>query len=198
MCCYEFLQPDNAIQILHGSDTKAIQQLFYCIYKSHYQSFLQWILFKFNGVTYKDKLLEDAKDAFQNGVLVFYLKSQKKDFEIKNSLKTTIYNYGLLQLKAAIKKERHVMHAWPYIEYPVTACEIDPDSQQHLVEISKEIELIKAISNLKAKEREVILLKYFNHLRSKQIAEKLHVTVGDIDNTTGKAYKHLRASFTQP
>ena len=46
--------------------------LIYCIYEKYYQSFLQWILFKFNGIAIKDKLLEDAKDAFQNGIIVFY------------------------------------------------------------------------------------------------------------------------------
>ena len=88
--------------------------LIYCIYEKYYQSFLQWILYKFNGLTMRDKLLEDAKDAFQNGILVFYLKSQHPGFTFKSSLKTTIYNYGLLQLKVAIKKEKHILYEWNY------------------------------------------------------------------------------------
>jgi len=87
-----------------GRDRR-LQKLFNCIYSLFQGSFIYWILHKYDNSTNKNKLWEDAKDAFQNGMMVLYRKSQEKGFNIKGNLKTTVYSFGLLQLLALFKKK---------------------------------------------------------------------------------------------
>jgi len=105
MDCREIIQPVVAIQILQTPGDRRLQKLFNCIYSLFQGSFIYWILHKYDNSTNKNKLWEDAKDAFQNGMMVLYGKSQEKGFNIKGNLKTTVYSFGLLQLLALFKKK---------------------------------------------------------------------------------------------
>ncbi len=105
MNCSEIIQPPVALEILQTPGAKRLQKLFGCIYSLFQGSFIYWILHKYDNSTNKNKLWEDAKDAFQNGMMVLYGKSQEKGFNIKGNLKTTVYSFGLLQLLALFKKK---------------------------------------------------------------------------------------------
>jgi hypothetical protein len=69
-------------------------------------SFIKWIHGKYNNVSSKEKLFNDAKDAFQMGMLKIIEKARKNELAINGSLKTTVYSYGLLQLLTIVKQER--------------------------------------------------------------------------------------------
>jgi RNA polymerase sigma-70 factor (ECF subfamily) len=56
----------------------------------------------------------------------------------------------------------------------------------------RENDLMLALHQLPKKYRQVLILKFFNELSSKQIANKLHVTQGHVDNISAKAYIKLR------
>ncbi|MEJ7680981.1 MAG: hypothetical protein WKG06_24645 [Segetibacter sp.] len=105
MECEEITQASVALTIMQTPGDKRLEKLFNCIYSLFHGSFLNWILNKYSGKNIlKDKLLEDAKDAFENGIVALYLKSKKHELNIKGSLKTTVYSFGLLQLLAFLKK----------------------------------------------------------------------------------------------
>src|SRR5688500_11073092 len=107
MDCQEITETGIALKIMQNEDGKQLRpRLFHCIYALFQASFLSWINNKYNHASSLQKLNEDAKDAFQNGVTAFFLKSQAKEFSIKGSLKTTIYSFGLLQLLAYFKKDK--------------------------------------------------------------------------------------------
>ena len=53
-------------------------------------------------------------------------------------------------------------------------------------------DLMNALAELTQKKRDIVVMKFFDNLKSKQIAEKLHVTVGNVDNDSTRAYKELR------
>jgi RNA polymerase sigma-70 factor (ECF subfamily) len=157
-------------------------------------SFLNWILHKYQNTRYKDKLWEDAKDAFQNGLLAIYRKSQNKEFTIKGSLKTTIYSFAFLQLLAFFKKEKSKPRSGDerkYFDLFIEQELIENEHQQLLND--RESDLMEALAQLPKKHRDILVMKFFDKLKSKQIAEKLHVTPGNIDNESTKAYKELRA-----
>src|SRR5215210_6391989 len=106
MDCQEITKTPVAIEIMQTPGDRRLQQLFSCIYSLFQGSFLGWILHKYHNSGPKEKLWEDAKDAFQNGMMTLYRKSQNKEFTINGSLKTTVYSFGLLQLLAFFKKEK--------------------------------------------------------------------------------------------
>ncbi len=141
----------------------------------------------------KDKLLEDAKDAFENGILALYEKSKKNELNIKGSLKTVIYSFGLLQLLAFFKKDKLVYGTGNYI-----AC-IDllfddefSEKERRPFYTEREKVLMEALKDLSPKQREILIMKFFHKLKSRQIAEILNVTPGNVDNDSAKAYKKLR------
>lgn len=193
MDCGEITQPTVALEIMQTPGDRRLQRLFSCIYSMFQGSFLKWILNKYQNSPNKHKLWEDAKDAFQNGLMAFYHKSQKKELVIKGSLKTTIYSFGLLQLMAYFKKERSVYGAGDYFKCFDLLFEDDSiEQERHELLNEKEIDLLVALKELPEKQRNILIMKFFEKLRSKQIAERLNVTPGNVDNDSTKAYKELR------
>ena len=193
MDCGEITQPPIALDIMQTPGDQRLQRLFSCIYSLFQASFLNWILHKYPGRAHREKLWEDAKDAFQNGLMAFYNKSQKKQLTIKGSLKTTIYSFGLLQLLANFKKEKSI--------YGITGFSkcldlfFDNDLLEHeRLELlnERESDLLEALRRLPDKQRQILEMKFFEKLKSKQIAERLDVSVGNVDNDSTKAYKKLR------
>lgn len=154
-------------------------------------SFLSWVLRLYSTTPYKDKLVEDAKDAFQNGMLALLRKSQKKDMILQGSLKTAVYSFAHYQLLAIFKKEKltHLrdLHCLPvFVEDQ--RIELERDALLH----QREIDVRSALAKLPKKRQDILVMKFFDRLKSKEIAEKLHVTVGNVDNDSTRAYKELR------
>lgn len=193
MECGEITKVSVTLEIMQTPGDRRLQQLFSCIYSLFQSSFLSWILHKYSSSPYKDKLWEDAKDAFQNGLMAFYHKAQKKELIIKGNLKTTIYSFGLLQLLAYFKKERSVYGSVDYAKCFDLYFEDDLlEHERHELLNERESDLMEALAELPEKQRHILLMKFFEKLKSKQIAEKLNVTPGNIDNDSTKAYKELR------
>lgn len=194
MDCEEITKVPVANAILQTRGDTRLEKLFNCIYLLYHKSFLNWILNKYsNKSVIKDKLLEDAKDAFENGILTLYLKAGKNELNLKGSLKTTVYSFGLLQLLASFKKDRSVYGAGDYIDCLDLLLETPSDTNERFAFFSeREKDLMEALTNLPQKQREILIMKFFYKLKSKQIAEILNVTPGNVDNDSAKAYKKLR------
>lgn len=191
MECEEITQTAIVLQIVQNTNDSRLQKLFHCIYHLFQDSFLNWIMNKYSAVSSRNKLWEDAKDAFQNGVMMFYHKSRNEDFSIKGSLKTTIYSFGLLQLLAFFKKEKPG-YSSSYLKCLELFFEEDFENARQELLNERENELMQALAKLPEKQREIISMKFFEKLASRQIAEKLGVTSGNVDNNSTKAYKELR------
>ena len=193
MDCGEITQPTVAFEIMQTPNDQRLQRLFSCIYSMFQGSFLNWIFKKYRNWPHKDKLWEDAKDAFQNGLMAFYHKSQKKELIFKGSLKTTIYSFGLLQLLAYFKKEKSVYRSGDYSNCFDLLFEDDLlELERHELLNERESDLMEALGKLPEKQRNILIMKFFDKLKSKQIAEKLSITPGNVDNDSTKAYTELR------
>lgn len=193
MDCQQITHTSVALEILQTPKDQRLQPLFHCIYTLFQGSFLSWILHKYSHHRTKDKLWADAKDAFQNGLMVFYLKSQQTGFIIKGSLKTTIYSFGLLQLLACFKKERSAYGVGNYLDCLDLFFEDEVlASERQEMFNEREQEVLEALALLPPKQKTILSMRFFEHLKSRQIAEKLKVSVGHVDNESAKAYKALR------
>ncbi|MBE7169074.1 MAG: sigma-70 family RNA polymerase sigma factor [Williamsia sp.] len=193
MDCQELTKAAVAVDIMQTPEDKRLAGLFHCIYALFQGSFLNWIQQRYSNTRLREKLREDAKDAFQNGLLVLYDKSRKKEISINGSLKTVVYSFGLLQLLAYFKKDRMMYGIQDYkhgFDLLLENAFQENEHQELLNE--KEKKLMEAISKLPQKQGEILIMKFFGRLRSKEIAEKLGVSAGNIDNESAKAYKALR------
>jgi RNA polymerase sigma factor (sigma-70 family) len=193
MNCQQITQTMVALEILQTPGDNRLQSLYHCIYSLYLDSFLGWILQRYTGHTQKDKLLEDAKDAFQNGILAFYIKASKEGFSIKGSIKTKIFSFGLLQLWASYKKDKHDYGARDYLNNPdLHLADTLLENEELGLLNEREQDLLEALTKLPEKQQKILSMKFFDKLKSKQIAEKLGVSAGYIDNESAKAYKTLR------
>ena len=193
MECGEITQPTVAIEIIQTPGDRRLHNLFSCIYSMFQGSFLNWVMHKYHNSPHKDKLWEDAKDAFQNGLMAFYHKSRKNELAIKGSLKTTIYSFGLLQLLAYFKQEKAVYKRADYAKCLLLFFEDDFLEHERLELLNeREVDLMKALGELPEKQRHILVMKFFEKLKSRQIAEKLNITPGNVDNDSTKAYRELR------
>ena len=194
MECSEVISPAVALEIIQDVEKRLMREkLFECIYSLFQGSFLQWILKRYNRNQHTEKLRKDAEDAFQEGICAFYLKARKNEVTIKGSLKTTIYSFGLLQLLARFKKEKFKYEPLDYTDcFGLLLEEGIWEIQKPGTLDEREEEMMKALSKLSDKQREILSMKFFGKLKSKEIAEKLGVTAGDVDNNAAKAYKELR------
>ncbi len=193
MDCQQITHTPVALEILQTQGGQRLQALFHCIYTLFQGSFLSWIFHRYSHHRNKDRLLADAKDAFQNGVMAFYLKSQQAGFEIKGSLKTAIYSFGLLQLLACFKRERTVYVVSDYLDCldMLFEDELFETERQELLN-EQEQEVIEALRLLPENQRAILSMRFFEHLKSRQIAERLEISTGHVNNESARAYKALR------
>jgi RNA polymerase sigma factor (sigma-70 family) len=190
----EITNPSVVLEIMQNPGDSRLPQLFHCIYSRFHDSFISWILNRYSNGGSNEKLQEDAKDAFQNGLLELFDKAKKKELCIKGSLKTVVYSFGLLQLLAALKKEKMV--------YKVRDCmdEFDAlfandllESESQKLFDKKAKDLMEALlTRLPERQRDILFMRYFGKLRSRQIAEKLGISVRNVDTESARAYKALR------
>lgn len=193
MDCQELTKAPVALEIMQTPDDKRLTRLFHCIYLLFHGSFLTWIQHKYDGSRLKEKLHEDAKDAFQNGLLVLYDKCKKREISIRGSLKTVVYSFGMLQLLAFFKKDKIVYGVQDYRNgFDLLLQHEAADGENRELLNEKEKDLMEAIAKLPKKQGEILMMKFFGKLKSKQIAEKLGVSAGNVDNESAKAYKALR------
>lgn len=193
MDCLQITQAAEALRIVQNPLDSRLRQLFSCIYRLFRESFVAWICLRFAGSADKDRLREDARDAFQNGLMAFYNKAQGKNFTLDKSLKTVLYSYGWLQLMTYFKKQKAGPEHDVYLRGLQFFAEdetLEAERQQLLNE--KEIALLKAINTLPPRRREILLLKFFEKLRSKEVAARLHLSPGSVDNEVSKGLKELR------
>ena len=185
-----------ALEVMRTRDGRRLQQLFVWIYSSYYASFLSWILRLYSTTPYKDKLLEDAKDAFQNGMLALLLKSQTKDLILRGSLKTAVYSFAFHQLLAIFKREKNIYRNLDDADCLSRFVEDERiELERNALLNQRDKDLLNALARLPKKRHDILVMKFFDKLKSKQIAEKLHVTVGNVDNDSTRAYKELRIAL---
>lgn len=215
MDCEEITKITTARQTLKSKDKRLIEQLYSCMYCCFKNKFINGIKMNDplpNMIIPKNQVEEIAEEAFQAGVTKFYEHTLSKELEQKANatLYTVIKTFGEYQYMA-IKKRRWIelnrvqqFDAWEgkqpdddEYEGDTKAREIsivgeNADSYFNWKHLSND-ELIEAISMLrKSKWRQVIVLHYFDDLKFTEIAERLHVSIGDVYNTLSQAKKELR------
>lgn len=194
MDCQEITQAPVALEIMKERQSRAYQQLFRCIYELFQGSFIKWIFSKYTHISSKEKLWNDAKDAFQMGIVKMIEKSKTNELTIHGSLKTTVYSYGLLQLLARVKKEKTEEKRKTGYVTLIDLLIQDDSTIKESVELfdKRQQALLKALHELPEKRRQILIMSVFGKLRSKEIAGRLGVSAGNVDNEKTKAYKALR------
>src|SRR4051812_25942574 len=162
MDCQQITQVPVALQIMKGPQSREYQQLFRCIYELFQGSFINWIFKKYSYTSSKEKLWNDAKDAFQMGIVKIIEKSRNNELAINGSLKTTVYSFGLLQLLAKIKQEKsEEKRRSGYLRWIDLLIENDfvvNESGELFDERQKA--LIETLNKIPEKQRKILIMKF--------------------------------------
>jgi RNA polymerase sigma factor (sigma-70 family) len=170
--------------ILNNSDD-ALNKL----YVGYFPMILQFILNN-NG----DE--DDAKDVYQEGIIVLYNKIKSGDFELSSKLKTYIYSVcrriWLKKLAQQSKKSNNISDFEDVVS-------VDVDLDEHEQKEMQFDKMQSALVHLGEPCRTIIQDFYINNLSMQDISEKFGYT--NTDNAKTQKYKclqRLKKIFFQP
>ena len=168
------VEEDQLIEGLRLKDERVLK----LIYRQHYQMIT-------NMVVNNGGSLQEAKDVYQDAVIVLYEKLQDNRFELSCRIKTFLYsvsrNIWLKQLKARRKYEGNILDATK-LDEPLWQESVDTEDQYQAMNLAMEA-LGEPCSS--------IMRDFYIHQSSMEdITEKFGYT--NADNAKNQKYKCLK------
>lgn len=170
---------DSELLLLKGlakSDKKSVEE----IYKQNY-NLIQALIVNNSGTT------EDAKDIFQEAMVVLYEKARSGNFELNCQIRTYIYSVSKrLWLKRLQQNSRFVSSEFENEENTVY---VDEDLTDHDQKDNEYKMMHEAIGSLGEPCRSLLTAFYFNKKNMQEISESFGYT--NADNAKTQKYKCL-------
>ncbi|WP_443946914.1 RNA polymerase sigma factor [Pedobacter sp. AW1-32] len=159
------------------------------LYKGYFPMVLQFIL---NNSGDED----DAKDVYQEAIIVLYNKVKQGDFELSAKLKTYIYSVSRrIWLKKLAQNSKKTGNISDYEDVLV----VDEDVQDHEEKDAAFVKMQSALDHLGEPCKTIIQDFYIHDLSMQDICEKFGYT--NADNAKTQKYKclqRLKKIFFQP
>lgn len=159
------------------------------LYKAYFAMVLQFILNN-NG----DE--DDAKDVYQEAIIILYNKIKQGDFELSSKLKTYIYSVSRrIWLKKITQKSKKTGNITDYED----VYEVEQDVEHHEEKDLQFVKMQSALEKLGEPCKTIIQDFYLNNLSMQDICEKFGYT--NTDNAKTQKYKclqRLKKIFFQP
>ncbi|GGO77913.1 SigE family RNA polymerase sigma factor [Nonomuraea cavernae] len=132
----------------------------------------------------------DAEDLLQNALTKTYLAWDRIQDRgaLDGYVKRAMVNINISQWR------RRKVEEYPSEELPEVTCESEAQGEVHE-------QLDQALSNLPARMRAAIVLRYYEDLSEREIARTLGISVGTVKSTVSRAMAKLRGELgteTQP
>lgn len=165
---------DEILRHLHNGDEEALRQ----VYRQHYQMVVHLVMN--NGGS-----LQEAKDVYQETIIVFYEKVKEDAFELNCKIKTFIYSVSRrLWLKQLQRKNRftsNLSDTEEYVEIPWEEAG-QREEQYHAMHT--------ALEALGEPCRSILKDFYMHNQSMEEITEKFGYT--NADNAKNQKYKCLK------
>ncbi len=163
------------LQGLARSDKKAVE----CIYKAHY-NMVQSLIIHNNGSA------DDAKDVFQETMIVLYEKVRAGGFELNCQIKTYVYS---VSRRLWLKKLQQMNRYSPSLQSVENSVPVEDEIEKH-EQIQDEYQAMeKAIGSLGEPCRSLLEAYYFQKKNMQEIAASFGYT--NADNAKNQKYKCL-------
>jgi len=124
---------------------------------------------------------DDARDMFQESLLIFYRNVQKGEFTLTSSLNTYLFSIAKYLWKDELKKKNR------NVSFEVHAHEADPDVQTYKMEELKMRTIDKVLDQLGKKCSEILQLFYYKKMAMEDIAQQLDYK--NVDTVKTQKYK---------
>jgi RNA polymerase sigma factor (sigma-70 family) len=165
-------------ELLHGlatNDRKSIE----AIYKGSYNSVQSMILTNQGSV-------DDARDVFQESLIVLYEKVRQGDFELNCQIKTYLYAVCRRLWLKKLQQQKRMYVPWDESAEPVS---VDIDLERHLREDADYDRMEKAIQHLGEPCKGLLEAYYLQKQNMATIATSFGYT--NADNAKNQKYKCL-------
>jgi RNA polymerase sigma factor (sigma-70 family) len=173
------LKPENNEKALLLGLARKDRKCIDTIYKEHY-NLVQALIINNNGS------VDDAKDVFQEAMMVLYEKAQSEDFELNCQIKTYLYSVSRrLWLKRLAHQSRFSLHEDHSLEHVM----VDEDTDEHEKRDIEFSMMEKAINSLGEPCRSLIEAFYLQKKSMQEIAMNFGYT--NADNAKSQKYKCL-------
>lgn len=174
----------NDQQILEGIRSSDDEILEY-VYKQYYPMIYKMVVTN-RGTS------DEARDIFQDGIMVLYEKSLDKNFELRSSPGTFLYSvcYQTWLNKLNRQKKR---------EQPGEEIPDQPEDSEHKKEESEHIHywMKQLLQQVGKSCRDILVKKYYEKRRDKEIARDLNLSGADYVKTQRyRCLKQLRELYT--
>ncbi len=165
------------IENIRSGETEALKKL----YKNNYPSIAHFVLNN-SGTE------EEAKDVYQDSVIIFYEKIQNPSFELNCLVKTFLYSVARrLWLKKLAEKERYVGKVTDFEDFlDFSDLEMQEADENEL----RFEQMEKALDQIGEPCRTILKDFYIHRLSMQDIAEKMGYT--GTDNAKTQKYKCLQ------
>jgi RNA polymerase sigma factor (sigma-70 family) len=160
---------------LAKSDSKAIET----IYKENYKM-VQSLIINNNGSG------DDAKDIFQEAMIILYEKSRSEDFELHCQIKTYLYS---VCRRLWLKRLQQLSRYSPGIENIVDTIPVEEELEGHEKKNEEFIAMEKAINSLGEPCKSLLEAYYLQKRNMQEIANSFGYT--NADNAKNQKYKCL-------
>ncbi len=165
---------EDILLLLQNGDEKVLRQ----VYRQHYQMVVNLVMN--NGGS-----LQEAKDVYQEVVIIFYEKVKEVDFELKCRIKTFLYSVARrIWLKQLQRKNRFTSNLSDTEEYQEVAWEEVGKKEDQFNAMHVALEAIGEPC------RSILKDFYMNNQSMEEITEKFGYT--NADNAKNQKYKCLK------
>lgn len=165
---------EEQIRLLQNGDDRILQ----VIYRQYYQTIV-------NLVMNNSGSLQEAKDIYQETLIIFYEKVKDEDFELNCKLKTYLYsisrNLWLKQLQHKKRFTNSISDSEEYLEIPWEEASKKEDQYQAMH---------SALESLGEPCRSILKDFYMHSQSMEEITEKFGYT--NADNAKNQKYKCLK------
>lgn len=165
---------DEQLRLLQLGDEQTLRQ----VYKQHYQTVVNMVLSNAGS-------LQEAKDIYQETVLIFFEKVRDDQFELSCSIKTFIYSVSrrlwLKQLQQKNRLPQGIMDTDEHVDIPMQEA-LDREEQYQT--------LGRALEAIGEPCRSILKDFYMHNQSMEEITEKFGYT--NADNAKNQKYKCLK------
>ncbi|OAA84025.1 sigma-70 family RNA polymerase sigma factor [Clostridium ljungdahlii] len=170
---------DNVVSELHKRNPKALDFIV-DIYGGLIKSIVKKTLFNFKNSGSVDECVNDVFLGIWNNI---------DEFHKDNSFKSWI---AAIAKYKAIDYQRKLIKEWNSKNIDGIEIQINDTVDKRILEKETYDELLKLLSKLKPRDKEIFIRRYFNGESTKEIAAKLNVNKEVINNRLSRGRKKLR------
>ena len=178
------------VSLCINGDTKAFSVLF-----ERYNRRIYWYIFKILGNNF------DSEDVLQDVFMKTFIYIKDGKYTDEDKLKFFIYTVAYNSCISHIRKEKRLISLDSLIsstegyEFFIQIPDDEINSLEKIIEEEKDNRFNELIDGLTPKQKEIIKLRFVNHLLFREISAKLDISINTVKAVIARCSSKMQANF---